>query len=239
LPTGKTTLLGGRVARVDHLRDRLTLEVFGGGSNAVLFDERTQVLRNGQRSSLDDLKPGERVYVDTMLDGTQIFARSIRVVDSVPMGESSGQIVAFDSSKGILTVRDRLAPDPVKMRVAAGAIIDREQGNASVSDLLPGALVNLAFSPGAGDMATVRRITILAAPGAAFVFSGRLEFLDLHRALLVVVDPRDNKSYEVSLEKTPRSVTETLRQGSNVMVQASFDGKSYQAQDIKVLSQPQ
>jgi uncharacterized protein YheU (UPF0270 family) len=61
----------------------------------------------------------------------------------------------------------------------------------------------------------------------------------LHRALLVVVDPRDNKSYEVSLEKTPRSVTETLRQGSNVMVQASFDGKSYQAQDIKVLSQPQ
>ena len=45
MPGGKVTLLGGTIQKVDHIRDRLTLQVFGGNRTAVLFDERTRVFR--------------------------------------------------------------------------------------------------------------------------------------------------------------------------------------------------
>ena len=96
LPKGKATLLGGTIASVDHVRDRLVLQIFGGGNTSVLFDERTRVFRDGRTASTDDLKSGLRAYVDTTLDGTKIFAKNIRVVPSAPAGQSSGQIVAFE-----------------------------------------------------------------------------------------------------------------------------------------------
>src|SRR5262249_42620764 len=79
LPAGKTTLLGGTVYKLDHVRDRIVLQVFGGQRMTVLFDERTRMFRDGKPASLDDLKNGERVYLDTTLDGTDVFARSIQV----------------------------------------------------------------------------------------------------------------------------------------------------------------
>ena len=42
-PKGKTTLIGGRIRIVDHVRDRLILDIFGGGHITVLFDERTHM----------------------------------------------------------------------------------------------------------------------------------------------------------------------------------------------------
>src|ERR1700704_3652741 len=39
LPPGKTTLIGGTIQKVDHVRDRLILQAFGGKRTAVLFDE--------------------------------------------------------------------------------------------------------------------------------------------------------------------------------------------------------
>src|SRR5438874_9089377 len=36
LPPGKTTLIGGTIERVDHVRDRLVLQAFGGKRTAVL-----------------------------------------------------------------------------------------------------------------------------------------------------------------------------------------------------------
>jgi hypothetical protein len=236
LPGGKVTLLGGTIEKVDHIRDRLILQVFGGGRTAVLFDERTRVYLDGKGATLDDLKNGERTYVDTTLDGTQIFARNIRIAAQVPTGQSSGQIVDFQPGSGELTVRDTISPEPVKMRLAANAIISQGDRTATPGELKPGTLVTLAFTPGNREAPVVRRISILALPGAAFIFSGRIEHLDLRRGLLVVVDPRDNKSYEVYFDPTSRLLARNFRQGADVTVQATFDGQRYQSREIAVNS---
>jgi hypothetical protein len=236
LPGGKVTLLGGTIQKVDHIRDRLTLQVFGGNRTAVLFDERTHVFRDGKSATLDDLKNGERAYVDTTLDGTQIFARNIRVVAQLPTGQSSGQIVDFRPGSGELIVRDTISPEPVKMRLAGNAVILQGDRIAGPAELKAGTLVTLAFTPGNGEAPIVRQISILALPGAAFIFSGRIEHLDLRRGLLVVVDPRDNKSYEVYFDPTARHLARDLKQGVDVTVQATFDGRRYQSREIAVNS---
>jgi hypothetical protein len=237
LPAGKATLLGGTIQTVDHVRDRLVLKVFGGSRTAVLFDERTRVFRDGKNVSLDDLRNGERAYVDTTLDGTDIFARNIRIAaQASTTGQSSGQIVDFRPGRGELLVRDTISPEPIKMRLASNAIILQQGRIARPSELQPGTLVNVTFLPGNGEVPTVQQISILATPGTAFVFSGRIEHLDLHRGLLVLVDPRDNKSYEVHFDPAARRLTRNLKQGDDVTVQANFDGTRYQSGDIAVNS---
>lgn len=237
-PKGKTTLLGGRIRGVDHVRDRLILDVFGGGHAAVLFDERTRVFRDGKQGTLDELKDGDRAYVDTTLDGTAIFARNIRVVPETPAGQGSGQIVDFEAQNGELTLRDSLSPRPVKMRLAPGAVITRGDHPATQADLQPGTLVALTFLPGTDRQAMVREVSILASPGARFVFSGRVVHLDLHRGLLVVEDPRDHKTYEVSIDSKGRELTRNIQEGSNVSVEASFDGQRYEARAITINPAP-
>ena len=218
---------------VDHVRDRMMLDVFGGGHTVVLFDERTRVFREGKQGSLDELKNGERAYVDTTLDGTATFARNIRVVPDWPTGQGDGQIVDF--ANGELTLRDSLSPRPVKMRLAPDVVITHGDKPATQADLQPGALVSLTFQPGTDRTAWVRQVSILASPGATFIFSGQVAHLDLHRGLLVVVDPRDNKSYEVSVDsKNGRELTRKIQEGSKVSVEASFDGRRYEARAITV-----
>ena len=237
LPKGETSLLGGTIGGVDLVRDRLTLYLFGGGRTRVLFDERTRVFREGKQVTLDDLKNGERASLDTTLDGTAIFARSIRLAPAMPTGQSTGQILRFDPASGELTLRDSLSPEPVTMRLAPNAAILRGDQAAAKADLRPGALVAVTFAPG-GRSPTVRQISILASPGAMFVFAGRVEHFDRHRGLLVLVDPRNNQSYEVNFDPSARSLTQDLRQGTDVTVQARFDGTHYQAREITVNAPP-
>jgi hypothetical protein len=174
--------------------------------------------------------------VDTTLDGTQIFARNIRVVAQLPTGQSSGQIVDYRPGSGELIMRDTISPEPVKMRLAGNAVIVQGDRIAGPAELKAGTLVTLAFTPGNGEAPIVRQISILALPGAAFIFSGRIDHLDLRRGLLVVVDPRDNKSYEVYFDPTARHLARDLKQGVDVTVQATFDGRRYQSREIAVNS---
>jgi hypothetical protein len=236
LPPGKTTLIGGTIQKVDHVRDRLVLQAFGGKRTAVLFDERTHVYRDGKTTSVDDLKNGERAYVDTALDGVDIFARNIRVSAQGPTGQSSGQIVAFRPKSGELTVRDEISPDPVTMRVASNTVIMHGDRSVRMDELRPGTLVTLAFSPRSGELPVVRQISILASPGSVFVFTGRIDHVDLRRGLLVLTDPRDNKSYDVYFDPAARHLTRDLRPGLDVTVQAGFDGTRYRSREITVNS---
>jgi hypothetical protein len=231
LPTGKTTLLGGTISSVDHIRDRIVLEVFGGGRYAVLFDDRTRVFDQGKQQRVDALRAGQRAYVDTTLDGAAIFARNIRLDGALPTGQGNGQIVSFDSRSGELTLRDTLDPQPVKLRLAAGASILRDGHPAQASELHPGALVNVTFTS-AGDKATVRELSILASPGEGFVFSGRVQFLDLRRGLLVIVDPRDNKSYEVYFNPSAATQVRNVQEGAEITATTSFDGHRYLVQSV-------
>jgi hypothetical protein len=238
LPDGKVTLIGGTVQRVDHLRDRLVLQAFGGGRFAVLFDERTRVYRDGKTTSLDSLKNGERAYVDTMLDGTQIFARNIRIAAQTANGQSSGQIVEYQPATGELRLRDTVSPETAILQVTSSSSIRHGDKAATAAELRPGTLVALTFTPGNGKAPVVREISILASPGATFAFAGRIEHLDLRRGLLVLVDPRDNKSYEMSFDPAARNLIRDLKQKADVSVQTVFDGRRYQVRDVTVTSTP-
>lgn len=232
LPTGKVTLIGGTIHSIDPVRDQMVVQIFAGHRMTVLFDERTRMYRDGKAASPADLKKGERAYMDTTLDGKDIFARSIRVASASPSGQSSGQIVAFDRATGELTLRDTLSPEPVTMQVASDATILSGDRTAAPAELRSGALVALTFDPRPSKRPTVRQISILASPGTTFVFVGRIEHLDFRRGLLVLVDPRDNKNYDLYFDASTRGVNRGLKQGASVTVKANFDGTRYQTREI-------
>src|ERR1700733_1025055 len=79
LPPAKASLIGGTIERLDRVRDQLTVHVFGGSKMRVYFDTRTRIYRDGVEASASDLHQGDRISVDTILDGSLVFARNIRL----------------------------------------------------------------------------------------------------------------------------------------------------------------
>ena len=232
-PAGKTTLIGGTVAKMDRIRDEITIKVFGGGTARVLFDSRTQMNRDDAAASLNGIQNGDRIYVDTRMAGKDIFAQNIRVVTQAAIGHSTGQVVSYDARTGDLTVSDAIFPRKIALRVQPDTQISRDGVTISASELLPGSLVSLGFQS-SGGRPLVSQITVLAAPGNAFVFVGRVAHLDLHTGSLVVVDPRDEKSYDVSFDANAMSISDDLREGATVEVTTTFNGRRYMASAIKV-----
>jgi hypothetical protein len=199
----------------------------------ILFDERTQVYRDGMHVSLHDLQNGEHVSLETVLDGTTIFARSIHMLTQLAEGECQGQVLNYTSDTGELIVRDVLSREPIKLRVLADATIVREgQAASSAANLGPGTLVAVKFHPDNSGHGVATRIAILAAPGTAFVFSGNVAFLDMHSGLLILVDPRDNKRYEISFDPARSPVSRNVHEGTDVSVTADFDGTHYSARAV-------
>jgi hypothetical protein len=121
------------------------------------------------------------------------------------------------------------------MRLARGALILRDGHAADASELRSGTLVSVVFAPG-NDKPLVRQISILALPGTDFIFSGRIEFLDLARGMLVLVDPRDNKSYEIYFDSTIRTQIEGLHEGAGITASTTFDGRHYMVQSVTRIS---
>jgi hypothetical protein len=241
MPSGRSTVIGGAIRDVDSVRDQITLNVFGGQKAKILFDARTQVFRNGLRSPLLDLRPGDHVSVETVLDGTTVFARSIHLLSVVPEGECQGQVLAYDDGSRELTVRDVLSREPFRLRVPAGtAIVGQGQAASSsaspadsgFSGLATGTLISVKFQSDNKGHGVASQIVILAAPGTAFVFVGNVAFLDLHLGKLVLVDPRDEKRYEVFFDSARFPVSRELHEGADVTVTADFDGARYVASAI-------
>jgi hypothetical protein len=234
LPRGKATLVGGSISRLDRVRDQVTVRVFGGGPNMkVLFDERTRVYRDGAHASQRDLETGQKVYVETVLDGSKIFARTIHLVTQSSVGESQGQVIDYDAATGDLLLRDELSPEPVKLHVSSSTVISRE-GQQGAANLVEGALVTVKFQPGSAGRREVSQISILATPGTAFTFVGQVTALDVHAGLMVMVDPRDQKRYEISFDPDRIEIPAALREGSQVTVSAGFDGNRYVASTLAV-----
>src|SRR6202162_3992782 len=88
LPRAKATLIGGTVERLDRVRDQVTVRVFGGGRMNILFDPRTRVYQGRAQGTPADPRVGERVYLDTILDGDTVFAGRIRLQHVQAVGES-------------------------------------------------------------------------------------------------------------------------------------------------------
>src|SRR5436305_1215851 len=118
LPKKKVSLIGGTVAKLDPIQNQVTVQTFGGKQKMRLgFDVRTRFFRDGQTSNQRELKPGQRVYVDTMLDGTKIFAKTIWIETQAPAGDARGQVMSYNPQDGTLTLRDELSAQPNKFHV--------------------------------------------------------------------------------------------------------------------------
>ncbi len=239
VPGGKATLIGGTISRLDRVRDEIVVRPFGGGSLKVLFDGRTQIVRNGNKVSPLDLRNGEKIYLDTVLDGTTVFAKTIRVTGAGSgAGESRGQIVAFDQGRSEITLNDSLSPETIRVRILPGTRVMKGDHETSTDLLKPGTLVAVQFQPGSNGAIAAQQIAVLAEPGISFAFIGRVTFLDLHKGLLVVMDPRDKNSYEVHFNPATVRINGDLQLDSDVTLNANFDGKSYATSAILVTPTP-
>ncbi len=237
----KATLIGGTIEKLDRVRDQITVSVFGGGKMKVLFDPRTHIyLRAAEGKSVEgkssDLHEGERIYLDTMLDGSTVFARSIRVKTTAAVGESQGVVTSYRADRGELTMRDSLSPSPVRIRIGSSTQIKQGGRMVSASTLGPGSLIAVTFDSNrkSGDLA--REISILALPGTHYTFAGQITFLDLSAGLLVLKSSTDNKTYEVHLDSgiVP---DENLHPGAVVTVVTNFDGSRYVARNVTIETQ--
>jgi hypothetical protein len=238
MPKGTTTILGGAIRNLDPVRDQFSLVIYRQRPMKILFDERTQVFRDGVKIPLRDLRPEDHASVQTILDGDNVFAVSIHILSQSPDGECQGHILNYNPQTGELEVSAALSPDPVKLLVPADALVVREGQSAFTSqssgrnDLVAGALISATFKPAPGKRDVASRITVLAVPGSSFLFAGTISHLDLPMGVLDVVDPRDGKSYEIHFASAHIPAGGNVHVGESVTVKAYYDGSRYQAAEI-------
>jgi hypothetical protein len=237
-PKGKSTIVGGEIQNIDPILDQITLKVLGQRPVKILFDERTEVYRDGARISLRDLISHDHASVETVLSGTAVFALSIHMLTQPPEGECQGQVLKYDPDTGELTVTPSLSREPIKLLVPRGAVIARE-GQAAFSsvasgpsDLVKGSVISIKFRPDKDGRGVASQIAVLAVPGSSFVLRGNLTSLDLHAGILVLIDPQDDKSYRVFFDSVRLPASRTLQLGGLVTATSSFDGVRYVANAI-------
>jgi hypothetical protein len=141
----------------------------------------------------------------------------------------------YNPSTFELTVSSVMLHEPLKFFVSANTPIIRvgQQAFASkhpgASDLVKGALISVKFESDKKGRGVASKISVLATPGSVFELSGSLSSLDMHSGLLAVVDPSDDKSYQISFNPALLPATRNLHEGDHVRVTASFDGSHYVA----------
>jgi len=234
VPQGTVTLFGGTIRELDQVRDRIVIQAFGGGDTTMLFDARTNIYRDGSKVTAAALKRGDRIYADTVLDGKNIFARTIRLQNQ-SAGQSNGQVLAYDPAREELTVRDTIAAGSVRLLLDPSTVILRDDQPVSVQELRAGSLVAIQFRTDGKGQGIANRVVLLASPGASFVFAGRLAHVDERQGLLVVTDPRDNQSYELSFDPAAIHTTLDLSEGAEITVTARFNGRGYVATAITLM----
>ncbi len=235
LPKTKPTLIGGTAARIDHVRNLLTIQPFGGGQKIKMFiDERTQIYRNGEATTVLGIRKGDRVYADTMLDGSRVFAKNVRVENQAGMAEVRGQLTAVNPEKGTVTVRDELSAQPVTISVAGGTQYSALKGSASSSDLQPGSLVDVQFAVGKDKHDVAKQVILLAKPGDSYVFSGVVTNIDLRDGTLALQNNSDDQTYELHFDQKAIEDRSKLKVGSEVTAHAVFNGKQYDANDLQL-----
>ncbi len=234
MPTGKVSLIGGKVEKLDQVRNRVTVKVFGGDKLTLGFDERTRIYRDGAAITYAGLRRGDRVYVDSMLDGGKLFARNIRVVTELTPADARGQLVSLDKKSGNMMVRDDISDRPISFRVTPQTTVKSPNGTTQVGDLRPGTLLAVRFSPDRANRGVAREVEVLATPGTSHIFSGKLTHLDLRSGTLAVENRTDNKIYDIKFRPASQQIGDDLMVGAEVTVKASFDGKGYTADSITV-----
>jgi cold shock CspA family protein len=233
LPHTNVSLIGGTVTNIDPVMNLLTVRAFGDkGKTRIAFDTRTQVLADGHPVGESALQKGQRVYVDTMLNGTTVFAKTIQIDAHGGAGSGRGQIVAYDAAAGELTVRDELSDQAMRFHLSPTTVVRSEGQTRTTADLVAGSLVSLTFGAQEGRD-VVREVSLLAKPGSTFTFFGPITYVDLSRKLLALNNHNDDKNYEIHLTAIPRSMLRDLHEGTVVEISAEFNGSQYVARDVQ------
>ena len=230
LPPQKASLIGGTVEKMDRVRDVLTIRVFGGGKMKIYFDPRTHILKNGEPAVPSDLRRGDRVSIDTILNGGTVFARNIRLNTSIP-GESQGIVVSYNG--GELDVRDMLSPRVLKLRLTPQTRVTDHGHSASATELVRGSLVSLKFGSQKDGRNLVEEVSVLAVPGRSFTFVGHVSNLDLRAGVIVLTSATDGKSYEIHFDPSTIQVDDNVAQAADVTILTRFDGSHYVASSVK------
>jgi hypothetical protein len=234
LPRGKSTIMGGQIRDIDQVRDQFVLHVYGEKPMKILYDGRTQLFKDGNKISLLELSPAEHASVQTTLDGSKIFALSVHILTASPKGAYEGRILSYDATSGMMVLSGAGTQGLFRVRVTRDTAVKRE-GQSSFTaenrgqfDLVQGALVTLNFQSDSKGQGTAQEITILATPGASFVFTGTVAALNVAGGYLTVVDPRDQRSYQIYFNPQDPVVLK-LHEGDRVRIAADYDGTRYAA----------
>ena len=235
LPKGQVSLIGGTVARIDPIRDRMVVRAFGGRDITIDFDVRTAVLRGTTPASSRDLRPGTRVYADTILKDGRTFAKTVRIAGNASSGETRGQVISYDPSKKLLKVRDIISSQPFSLRLNAVTEVRSNGQPVQPGELIIGTLVHVVFRSGFEGANSAQKIDILARPGSTFTFSGRILVVDLRDDHLTLAENASETTFEVGLDSLTSGAKLRLKEGMEVLVQARFDGNKYEAQSVEPL----
>ena len=133
MPQGRSTILGGQIASVDPVLDQFTLRIFGERPMRILFDERTQVYRDGTRIPLRDLRSEEHASVQTTLEGPNVFAMSIHMLSDVPQGEAEGHVLNYNPETHELTLGSSLSREPIRLWLREDTPVVRQGQSAFTS----------------------------------------------------------------------------------------------------------
>jgi hypothetical protein len=235
LPNSRVTLIGGTVSGLDEVMNHMIVQPFGDKRKMnIAFDTRTHFYRDGQPISYREIKQGQRVYLDTILNGNKVFAKSIWIQSVADNGVGRGQIIGYDAGRNELTVRDELSNQAVKMQLTPSTVIREGQRTVSTADLAPGTLVALSFGPGK----ELKEIILSAKPGSEFTFAGRVTYLDLSRKIIAIDNQSDRMKYDITLDAVAPNILRQLHEGDNVTIVAVFDGSRYDARRIDLPSNP-
>lgn len=238
LPNRQVSLIGGTISRVDPIRDRLVVRAFGGKDVTLAFDVRTTILRGSDPASARDLRPGTKIYADTIWKENQIFAKTVRIDTGSSLGATRGQVIDYDAAKGLLKVRDIISSQAFTLRL--NSTTDIQSGGQSVqpTELVSGTLVHVTFRSGFEGANSAQKIDILARPGSTFTFTGRVIVIDLRDGHLTLAENESDNTFEVALDSISSEAKLRLKEGMDVVVQARFDGRKYEAQSIEPLPAP-
>lgn len=237
LPRGTSTILGGTIRDVDPVLDAFTLKIMGEKPLKILYDERTQIFVDGKKIPLRDLHAAEHASVQTVLDGTSVFAISVHILSQLQQGDYRGEVTSYNPATGDLEVVSGRGGTPVRLHVSSGTRFSRtgQSGftnqSASADDLQRGSLVSIQFEPDGKGHASAVGITFLATPGSQFVFIGNVVALDLHGGTMILLDPRDNQTYQIAFSANLPGI-QNVHSGQHVQISAQYDGARYLAQNV-------
>lgn len=240
LPTTPASLIGGTVRKVDPIHDRIVLRAFGGGDFTIDFDVRTRVVRGAAPAELREVRTGTRIYVDSIQKDGRVFAKTLHIEGAGSiLGETRGQVLSYDPNRRLLRVRDIISAQPLNLRITPQTEIHSGDQGIKASELVTGSLVQINFQGVSDGPSVAEKINVMARPGSSFVFTGRIAVIDLRDSHLTLYEQSEENTFEIGLHSLPANQRLRLKQGTDVLVRAEFDGKTYEARSIEPVASAQ